>query len=96
MGFLGQLSTQNAKLRCCVQTADREGLSFSDLLDQWYLKVVTAKFDMSDDLVRSLLKAKMYKFLSLKFLVKCNSCNKFVIRLFILSPFAAAKYCLVM
>ena len=52
----------NAKLRCCVQTTDRKGPSFSDLLDQCSL--VTAKFDMSDDLVRSILKAKMYHFLS--------------------------------
>ena len=28
------------------------------------LKVVTAKFDMSDDLVRSIFKAKLYKFIS--------------------------------
>ena len=57
------LSMKNAKLRCCVQTTDREGLSCSDLLDQFSLKVVTAKFDMSDNLVTSILKAK-YIFLS--------------------------------
>ena len=62
-GFSGStLSMQNAKLRSCVQTMDREGLSFSDCLDQCSLKVVTAKFDMSNDLVRSVLKAKMYNF----------------------------------
>ena len=53
---------QNAKLRCCVQTTDRKGLSFSDFLDQCSLQVVTTKFEMSDKLVRSILKAKMYKF----------------------------------
>ena len=45
--------------------------------------------------VRSILKAKMYKFWSWNMLVKCNSCNKFVIWLFNLSPFAA-KYCWVL
>ena len=44
------LSMPNAKLRCCVQTTDRKGLNFSDFLDQCSLLVVTAKFDMSDDL----------------------------------------------
>ena len=53
-------SMQNAKLQCCVQTTDRKGLSFLDFLDQCSLYVVTAKFDMSDDIVRSILKAKMY------------------------------------
>ena len=52
-----------------------------DFLDQCSLKVVTAKFDMSEDLVRSILKAKMYKILS-------EMCY-FVIYLFNMSPFAA-------
>ena len=50
-----------------------------DCLDQCSLQVVTAKFDMSDDLVRSILKVKVYKFVSLNVLVKYNSCNTFVI-----------------
>ena len=62
--FWSTLSMQNAKLRCCVQTTDRKGLGFSNVLDQCSLFVVTAMFDMSDDLVRSILKAKMYKFWS--------------------------------
>ena len=63
-GFSGStLSMQNAKLRCWLQTTDREGLTFSDFFDQCSLKVVTAKFDMPD-LVRSILKAKLYKFIS--------------------------------
>ena len=89
------LNMQNVKLRCCVQTTDVKGLLFSDFLDQCSLLVVKAKFDMSDDLVRSILKAKMYTFWSLNMLVKCNSCNNFVNLLFNLSPFAA-KYCSVM
>ena len=64
-GFSGStLIVQNVKLRCCVQTTDREGLSFSDFLDQSYLKVVTAKLDITDNLVRGILKGKMYNFLS--------------------------------
>ena len=34
------LSMQNAKLRCCVQTTDRKGLSFSDILDQCSLMLL--------------------------------------------------------
>ena len=64
-GFSGStLSMQNAKIRCCVQTTDKKGLSFSEILDKWSLQVVTAKFAMSDDLEWSILKAKMYKFWS--------------------------------
>ena len=34
-GFTGStLSMQNAKLQSCVQTTDRKGLCFSDILDQ--------------------------------------------------------------
>ena len=75
---------QNAKLQCCVQITNRKGLSS--------FLVLTAKFEMSIDLVRSILKAKMYKFWSWNVLVKCNSCSYFVTWLFNLSSFAA-KYC---
>ena len=34
IGMFAGPSMQNAKLRCCVQTTDRNGLSFSDFLDQ--------------------------------------------------------------
>ena len=54
---------QNAKLRCCAQTTDRKGLSFSDILDQCSLLFATAKLDMKDDQVRSILKVKMYTLL---------------------------------
>ena len=67
-GFSGStLSMQNAKLRCYVQTTDRKGLSFSDFLDQCSLLVVTAKFAMSVDLVRSILKAKHVQILVMKY-----------------------------
>ena len=63
--FLGQNSLfEKCHFWCWVQIKDRKGLSFSHLLDQCSLKIVTAKFDMSDDLVRSILKANMSNFLS--------------------------------
>ena len=58
------VNSQYAKCQTSILcTTDREGLRFSDVLDQCSLKVVTAKFDMSNDLVRGILKAKMYIFL---------------------------------
>ena len=75
--YRSTFSMVSAKLRCCVQTMDRKGPSFSDLLDQCSL--VTAKFDMSDDMVRSILKAKMYQFFVMKCVNEFNSCNNFVI-----------------
>ena len=60
------LSMQTAKIRCFVETTDRKGLSFLDFLDQCSFQVVTAKFYMSDDLVRSLLKAKSVQILVMK------------------------------
>ena len=66
-GFSGStLSMQNAKLRCCVQTTDRKVLNFSDFLDQCSLLLVTVKFVMSDDLVRSISKAKNVQILVMK------------------------------
>ena len=47
----------------CTNSGE-ERAKFLDVLDQCSLLVVTAKFDKTDDLVRSILKAKMYKFWS--------------------------------
>ena len=88
------VNSQYAKCQTSMHK-QRIGNGFSGFLDKCSLQVVTAKFDMSDYLVRRILKAKMYKFWSGNVLVKCNSCNNLVIWLFNLSPFAA-KYCLVM
>ena len=74
-GFSGStLSMQNAKLRCCVQTTDREGLSFSDFLDQRSLKVVTAQFDMSEKSGKEHFESKNVQI----FVMKCVSEMQFM------------------
>ena len=58
-GFLGQLSLCKMPNLDAVYNQRIGKGCFSDILDQCSNKVVTAKFDMSDDLERSILKAKM-------------------------------------
>ena len=62
-GFLGQLSLRKMPNFDAVYKQRIGKGCFSDILDQCSHKVVTAKFDMSDDLERIILKAK-YKFWS--------------------------------
>ena len=61
-GFLGQLSV----FKMPVQTTDRKWLSFSDFLNQCSIEVVTAKFDMSDDLVKEHFESKHVHILVMK------------------------------
>ena len=47
-GFSGSTpNMQDAKLRCCLQTTDKNGLSFSDFKDQCSLQVLIPTFNRS-------------------------------------------------